>query len=142
MSQSNSARIDKIALLLSLLPPNEFVFMKQIVLALSNKVVNAHLSDDEQLSKRTIKLEIVDWMRGEPMPMSNLIGMASILDLFGYYLLPIESVTKPCQCCGAERAVSMVYVHQDDMEKEYAYELCLSCYMAVELTPVYAPEVQ
>lgn len=142
MSIFKNLSTDDRSIVLSLLSPEQFVFIQQVVLALCNKNANAHLPKVQPSSKCASNLEIVGWISSEPFPMTDLVETANVLDRLGYHLLPIENVNAPCQHCESDYVVSMVYICGNVTGHEYAYELCLSCYMAFEQMPVYKKVVQ
>lgn len=85
------------------------------------------------------KGDIVSFAVSDPLSFIQYIEETTRHRATGYKLTyPALTVSKiPCKCCGHPTLVSLIYKKYD---WEHDYELCLTCFHAFKLTPIYAEE--
>lgn len=83
--------------------------------------------------------DIVDFAESDPISFVQYIAETTQHRLSGYKLTyPALTVSnKSCKCCGNPTLVSMVY---KKYKWEHDYDLCLTCFNAFKLTPIYGAE--
>ena len=140
MNHIKNLSVREMALVISLLDEQAFSFLMQVIDLLSephsnNNAIahlNVHLPDGECAP------DIVGWKRSQPLSMAHLIEQAAVFKTLDYHLTKFDSVNRlHCNECGQQTLVSIISQKRNQTTDTHDFELCLSCYQAVRLFPIY-----
>lgn len=109
------------AILLSLLRENDFNEVKGII-------------EDFERTR-----EIIDFKRSQPIGIVQFVEQTTILRTLGYHLIDdMSSSNEKCPCCRNKSCVTLIYASLNSVTDTHDFDLCLYCFHAVKMTPIYA----